>query len=174
MDANLHLLTLVELYAAATGKAETTVAKHAGGQAYVFQRLRDNCSITARRYNRIVQWFSDHWPADLLWPAALPRPAPSPDSPATQARAEAAPANAELNADGEIANLAAWCRRNAYEAADARYVIRRYGAGGPREGRYPRRGSVSRFILEQLIQSGDRRFAEHHRYDRIARQAGLR
>ena len=67
-------------------------------------------------------------PADLFWPAELPRPAPSPDSPAAQARA-ANLAN-DLNADGEIANLAAWCRRNAYEPNDARSVIRRYGAGG--------------------------------------------
>ena len=172
MDANSHLLTLADLFSAATGKAETTIAKHAAGQAYVFQRLRDGCSITARRYNRIVQWFSDHWPADLLWPADLPRPVPSLDSPAAQARA-ADPAN-DLNANGEIANLAAWCRRNAYEPNDARSVIRRYGAGGPREGRYPRRGSAAQFVLEQLIKTGDRRFAAYHRYDRIANQAGLR
>lgn len=172
MDANSHLLTLADLFSAATGKAETTIAKHAAGQAYVFQRLRDGCSITARRYNRIVQWFSDNWPADLLWPADIPRPAPSPDSPAAQARA-ADPAN-DLNANGEIANLAAWCRRNAYEPNDARSVIRRYGTGGPREGRYPRRGSAAQFVLEQLIKTGDRRFAAYHRYDRIANQAGLR
>lgn len=27
-------------------------------------------------YERIVQWFSDHWPADLEWPSDIPRPAP--------------------------------------------------------------------------------------------------
>lgn len=170
MSANLHILALATRYSAATGKAETTVAKHAAGQAYVFKRLRDGCDITIRRAESIIQWFSDNWPADLLWPAHIPRPVPSPDSPAAQARAAAKPASV-LNADGEIANLADWCRRNAYELYDARKVISRYGAGGQYEGRYPRRGSVAQFVLEQLIKTGDRRFATYHHYDRIV--AGL-
>ena len=98
---------------------------------------------------------------------------PSPDSPAAQALAAAAPATA-LNAEGEIANLAAWCRDNAYELYDARKVIQRYGVGGRYEGRYPRRGSVAQFVLDQLIKTGDRRFAAYHLYDQIASQVGLR
>ena len=27
-------------------------------------------------------WFSDHWPMDLAWPSNIPRPQPSPDTPA--------------------------------------------------------------------------------------------
>ena len=172
MDLNLHLLTLAERFSAATGKAETTVAKHAAGQAYAFKRLRDGCSMTIRRAAHIVQWFSDNWPADLFWPAHIPRPVPAPDSPAAQARAANKPASV-LNADGEIANLADWCRRNAYEPDDARRVIRLYGVGGAREGRYPRRNTSAQFVLEQLIKTGDRRFATYHHYDRIAGAAGL-
>ena len=173
MDLNLCLLTLAEHFSAYTGKAETTVAKHAAGHAYVFQRLRDGCSITTRRYSRVLQWFSNNWPGDLPWPLDIPRPAPSPDSPAAQARAAVAPAN-DLNAAGEIANLADWCRRNAYELHDARKVIQRYGVGGPYEGRYPRRDTSAQFVLDQLIKTGDRRFAAYHRYNQIAAQAGLR
>ena len=47
-------------------------------------------SCTVHTYTRTLQWFSDHWPADLEWPADISRPAPSPDSPAAQAAAEAA------------------------------------------------------------------------------------
>ena len=35
-----------------------------------------------------MQWFSDHWPADAPWPQDIPRPAPTPDSPAALAEAE--------------------------------------------------------------------------------------
>ena len=41
-------------------------------------------SSTSRRAARITQWFSDHWPEDLAWPVDIPRPAPSPDSPAAR------------------------------------------------------------------------------------------
>ena len=44
-------------------------------------------SCTVHTYTRTLQWFSDHWPADLEWPADISRPAPSPDSPAAQAAA---------------------------------------------------------------------------------------
>lgn len=173
MIANLcsKIVNLAKNMAGATDLSVKAISLKAAGHGNLIERLAAGHDLTTRRAAAIVQWFSDHWPADLLWPADLPRPAPSPNSPAAQARAEAAN---DLNADGEIANLAAWCRRNAYEPADARYVIRRYGAGGPREGRYPRRGTVAQFILEQLIQTGDRRFAEYQRYDHIATAAGLR
>ena len=174
MIANLcsKIVNLAKNMADATDLSVKAISLKAAGHGNLIDRLANGRDLTTRRAAAIVQWFSDNWPADLLWPADLPRPAPSPDSPAAQARA-ADPAN-DLNANGEIANLAAWCRRNAYEPNDARSVIRRYGAGGPREGRYPRRGSAAQFVLEQLIKTGDRRFAAYHRYDRIANQAGLR
>ena len=40
-------------------------------------RLRRGHTITLRRVARVLQWFSDHWPADLEWPSDIPRPMPS-------------------------------------------------------------------------------------------------
>ena len=40
-------------------------------------RLRRGHTITLRRVARVLQWFSDHWPADLEWPSDIPRPLPS-------------------------------------------------------------------------------------------------
>lgn len=174
MIANLcpAIVKLATKMAGATGLSLKAISLKAAGHGNLIDRLSAGHDITTRRAASTVQWFSDNWPADLLWPLDLPRPAPSPDSPAAQARAANKPAN-ELNADGEIANLADWCRRNAYEVYDARRVIQRYGVGGKYEGRYPRRGSVTQFVLEQLIKTGDRRFATYHHYDRIAGAAGL-
>ena len=169
-----NILYLIDRFALATGLSTSYISVKCSGDSKLYKRLQTGGDIRCATFRRIVQWFSDNWPADIFWPADIPRPAPSPDSPAAQALAAAAPAPAnDLNADGEIANLTDWCRRNAYEPNDARDVIRRYGAGGCYEGRYPRRGSVAQFVLDQLIKTGDRRFAAYHRYDQIANQAGL-
>lgn len=164
------IIYLIGRFSQAADLSPSYISLKCSGDSKLYKRLNAGGDLRCSTFRRIVQWFSDRWPADLLWPADLPRPAPSPDSPAVQA---CAAATNDLNADGEIANLADWCRRNAYELYDARYVIQRYGAGGPREGRYPRRNSGAQFVLEQLIKTGDRRFAAYHRYDHIANQAGL-
>ncbi|WP_146193168.1 hypothetical protein [Maritimibacter sp. 55A14] len=44
------------------------------GNARLFQRLRDGHGTTIRTYNKVLQWFSDHWPEDLDWPSDIPRP----------------------------------------------------------------------------------------------------
>ena len=172
MDSE-NLLTLANAYANRRKVSTATVSNLVVGHARLFQRLRRGGSCTLKTFQKALKWFSDNWPDDLFWPFEIPRPAPSPDSPAAQALAASAPA-AALNADGEIANLAAWCRENAYELYDARKVIQRYGVGGRYEGRYPRRNSVAQFVLDQLIKTGDRRFAAYHRYDQIAQRVGLR
>ena len=163
----VNILYLINEYAEANGLSTSYVSAKCVGDSNLHKRLKAGGDMTTRRATAVVQWFSDNWPADLFWPTHIPRPVPAPDSPAAQARAANKPAN-ELNADGEIANLADWCRRNAYEVYDARRVIQRYGVGGKYEGRYPRRGSVTQFVLEQLIKTGDRRFRTYHHYDRIA------
>ena len=76
-SANLQILSLSDLYSRKTGKKESTIASYSAKQAYAFRRLREGCSITIRRANKITQWFSDHWPADLLWPEDIPRPEPA-------------------------------------------------------------------------------------------------
>ena len=78
------LVRLAESYASARGLTVATVSLYAAGQGRLFERLRNGASITTRRAARIVQWFSDHWPGDAAWPADIPRPAPSPDSPAAR------------------------------------------------------------------------------------------
>lgn len=166
-----NIITLIEAGAAHRGISTSTMSRLCSGSGDMHLRLERGADITTRRAEKIIQWFSDHWENEHSWPWNIPRPVPSPDSPVARARAEAV--SSELNADGEIANLTDWCRRNAYELDYARYVIKRYGAGGPKEGQLPRRGTNASFVLEQLLKTGDRRFAAHYRGDQIAREAGL-
>ena len=84
-----HLLRLGGIYADATGKTISTVGRLAANHGAFFSRLEAGHDITSRRAARILQWFSDRWPLDLDWPADIPRPEPTTDSPAAKAATEA-------------------------------------------------------------------------------------
>lgn len=58
------------------------VGRLAANHGAFFARPEDGHDITSRRAQRIVQWFSDHWPLDLAWPTDIPRPEPAANSPA--------------------------------------------------------------------------------------------
>ena len=83
MDSE-KILAITHAYAHATGLSQRTVSTYAAGSGDFCDRLQRGCDVTTRRAARVVQWFSDHWPADLAWPADIPRPAPTPGSPASE------------------------------------------------------------------------------------------
>ena len=64
--------------------ALSTVGQRCMGHGHFFERVREG-RVTIRRADRAIQWFSDHWPSDLDWPADIVRPEPTPDSPAALA-----------------------------------------------------------------------------------------
>ena len=106
MLSDTRIAAMLRSCAAAAGMSESYVARLASGSGDTLTRLDGGMSLTARRAGRIVQWLSDHWPLDAEWPADIPRPAPSPDSPA--ARETAPPA---ANGVGETAvETVAACR----------------------------------------------------------------
>lgn len=77
MEAELirHLELLLAAYRAKLGYEETTVGKHCTSDGYFFKRLREGSTITARKYDAVVLWFSQNWPDDVEWPDAVIRPA---------------------------------------------------------------------------------------------------
>ena len=81
---NDDFLLLGQIFATHRGMTRSTVSTYMTGSGATFRRLEEGRSITLRRANRILQNFSDHWPAELAWPEGIERPAPSPDSPAAQ------------------------------------------------------------------------------------------
>ena len=80
------LIRLGSAYARRRGLALSTVGRLAGGQGAFFDRVAAG-RVTIRRVDRAIQWFSDHWPAELTWPGDLLRPEPRPGSPAASAAA---------------------------------------------------------------------------------------
>lgn len=57
----------------------TTSLRAAGKGTYIADLVAGRVGLTLRRRDRIAQWFSDHWPADLAWPRDIPRPPKSPN-----------------------------------------------------------------------------------------------
>lgn len=98
------LIRLGRAYGRFRGLALSTVGRLAGGQGAFFQRVAAG-RVTIRRVDRAVQWFSDHWPAELAWPEDLLRPEPQPGSPAAIA-AEAGPADDPVQAVRAALDLA--------------------------------------------------------------------
>ena len=88
-----QLLRLAETYAARRKIALSTIGRIAGGNGGFFKRVKEG-RVTIRRAERVCQWFSDHWPADAEWPAAIPRPQPTPVEPVEPEAVEEAPAGA--------------------------------------------------------------------------------
>ncbi|MEP4986287.1 MAG: hypothetical protein ABJV68_01095 [Paracoccaceae bacterium] len=50
------------------------MSNKAAGNATLFERLRGGKGCTIQTAQRAMVWFSENWPADLEWPADIPRP----------------------------------------------------------------------------------------------------
>ena len=87
-----HLPRLADSFIAHTGMSHWQVGLQAAGSAKFFRDLRNgtrnSCKIAT--YSRVLQYLSNHWPTDLAWPSDVPRPDPTPGSPAALAAGEAA------------------------------------------------------------------------------------
>ncbi|TKA95416.1 hypothetical protein FAZ78_16915 [Cereibacter changlensis] len=73
-DLHHHLIRLCDAYAAHANISHWRVAFLARGDGQFFKRLREGKGCTVKTASATVQWFSNHWPADLEWPADIPRP----------------------------------------------------------------------------------------------------
>ena len=70
--ANMRFICII--YRGATGRSEFRISDLACANPYRFKRLRANRGCTIATYNRVLAWFSGHWPEGLKWPADIPRP----------------------------------------------------------------------------------------------------
>lgn len=75
LKANLRLCA--DRYAAARGIEISTLGRLAAGDWRFFDRLdNDEKTFTARKYDEVMGWFSDHWPVDVEWPSEVRRHEP--------------------------------------------------------------------------------------------------
>ena len=74
MDYRADLLCLAEAYCAHTGRSEARVANLAGASSTFFKRARSGARCWPETADKIKHWFSEHWPADCLWPEEIERP----------------------------------------------------------------------------------------------------
>lgn len=78
----IRLVDLAQTFADEQGISLSRAGALAASDGKFFRRLSDGRTCTVRLANSVIQWFSDHWPADLPWPDGVDRPSPSPESPA--------------------------------------------------------------------------------------------
>lgn len=69
------LLTLVDAYRLAHKVSDARVSTLVFNDGGRIAMLRDGKDIGTRRLERAIQWFSDNWPADAVWPTEVQRPA---------------------------------------------------------------------------------------------------
>jgi len=77
-----RFLRLCTAYEEQTGLSRARLSTVLLSRGTRLQQLRDGGDIGSRRLDAAMQWLSDNWPADAVWPDDIPRPAPSaPDLP---------------------------------------------------------------------------------------------
>lgn len=70
-----HLLSCAAAYAGARKVSPATIGRLAAGDWRFFDRLDGgDTTFTARKYDDVMQWFSDNWPDDTAWPDDVSRP----------------------------------------------------------------------------------------------------
>lgn len=69
-----QLILVFETYCRATGRSEARVSTQvlSGGKRIL--QIRDGGDIGTIGFERAMQWFSDHWPNDVVWPDEIHRP----------------------------------------------------------------------------------------------------
>ncbi|WP_394689021.1 hypothetical protein [Hoeflea sp.] len=69
-----QFIAVFEVYAVAAGVAEGTLSDRLLRSGARFKRIREGSDISTGTYERVMQWFSDHWPEDAGWPEDVERP----------------------------------------------------------------------------------------------------
>jgi hypothetical protein len=82
--AKHQLLSLSELLAAHEGVTHWAISMRFFRKGDFFARLRGPGDIRTATYEKALRKFSERWPADLEWPADIPRP--DPDTPKQDVR----------------------------------------------------------------------------------------
>ena len=75
-----ELMTLADCYTGHVGLTLSTVGAYSANDGKFFVRLRDGYDCRTKTAQKVANWFSTNWPADLEWPRDIPRPTPATDA----------------------------------------------------------------------------------------------
>lgn len=75
-----HLFRIIDLYRDKSGLSEGTISTRVFNHGARIEQMRKGSSPRISTLDAALGWFSTHWPADLDWPADIPRPDPVTDS----------------------------------------------------------------------------------------------
>lgn len=74
-EISAHLLRLADTFRKSRGLAESTVGRLAAKDRRFFAMIRqERASVTLRKLDEVVLWFSENWPAGADWPHGIERP----------------------------------------------------------------------------------------------------
>jgi hypothetical protein len=68
------LMSVVEVYTLAVGRAESTVSLDVFGTGDTLKRLRLGKDMLTERIESAMLWFYEHWPDNACWPDNVPIP----------------------------------------------------------------------------------------------------
>lgn len=74
MDIIDSLLKVARAYADAAGVDLSTVSWRVFDDSKKLAALETGADIQARRFEKAMRWFSDHWPDNATWPSGVMRP----------------------------------------------------------------------------------------------------
>lgn len=74
MSAIDDLIAVARAYADSEGIDLSRVSWRALGDTKKLDAILTGSDIQVRRFEKTMQWFSDHWPASASWPADIARP----------------------------------------------------------------------------------------------------
>ena len=77
MTGRDHLVTLADAFSQALNLKRTTLSWHLFQDTNKLDAIVNGKDLYLGRYERAMRYFADHWPADLAWPAGIPRPTAS-------------------------------------------------------------------------------------------------
>jgi len=70
-----QLLAVSRAYGAAENIDLSTVSWRALGDGKKLAAIVEGADIQSRRFLKTMQWFSDNWPENAIWPESIDRPA---------------------------------------------------------------------------------------------------
>lgn len=76
-EAYKNMISLADAYARYANITHWRVSFIVRKDGQFFDRLRRGGGCTVATSQKVFQWFSNHWPADLDWPPDIPRPTPN-------------------------------------------------------------------------------------------------